>query len=256
MPFTEFERARDAGGLRLVVLGGLPSPWSEAAKAIFDLKGVEYLLVRFDPRDQALQAWTGANNAPVAMFDAEPGRSGWAEILALGERLNDRVSLVPQATEERIQMYGLANDLLGEDGLAWCGRLLVIHEGLVTSGERGFPVRVATYLAPKYGYAAERIPKARARVLGTLQHLTERLTANQRQGSPYLVGGSLSAADIYLTSVLGLLYPLPADVCPMLPAIQRAFETIDPTVRAAVSDVMLAHRKMMFEKHLRLHREP
>jgi glutathione S-transferase len=89
-----------------------------------------------------------------------------------------------------------------------------------------------------------------------LQHLTERLTANQRQGSPYLVGGSLSAADIYLTSVLGLLYPLPADVCPMLPAIQRAFETIDPTVRAAVSDVVLAHRKMMFEKHLQLHREP
>jgi glutathione S-transferase len=255
MHFAELEQARNAKGLRLVVMGGVPSPWSEAAKGIFDIKGIEYLAVRFDPRDPEVKAWTGCHNAPVAMLDGEAARSGWAEILALGERLNHRVSLLPEAPEERVQVYGLSHELLGEGGLAWSGRLLIIHDGLATRGAKGFPERAAAYLGAKYGYAPERIPGARERVLTTLDYLTKKLEANQRRGSAYLVGARVSAADIYLVSVLGLLHPLPADVCPMLPFVRHAFETIDPTVRAAVSEVLLEHRNMMFEKHLQLPRE-
>jgi hypothetical protein len=34
MRFVEFEEARAASGLRLVVAGGVPSPWSQGAMGI------------------------------------------------------------------------------------------------------------------------------------------------------------------------------------------------------------------------------
>lgn len=255
MPFVDPEQARNSKGLRLVVLGGVPSPWSEAAKGVFDIKGIDYVAVRFDPRDQALQAWTGSRNAPAAMLDGEPARSGWGEILALGERLNDELRLVPEAPAERLETYGLCHELLGEGGLAWCARLLVVHDGLVSRGERGLPERAAAYLGAKYGYAPERMPAVRERVLSTLRYMSEKLEANRRRGNLYLTGARPSAADVYLVSTLGVLHPLPPEHCPMLPQVRHAFETIDPAVRAAVSNVLLEHRQLMFAKHLRLPRE-
>ena len=49
----------------------------------------------FRPFAQPVREQTGANNAPVVLFDDEPPRTGWGEILALAERLGGRVSLVP-----------------------------------------------------------------------------------------------------------------------------------------------------------------
>ncbi len=34
------------GGLRMVVVGGVPSPWGEAAKGILHIKGIEWVAVR------------------------------------------------------------------------------------------------------------------------------------------------------------------------------------------------------------------
>ena len=33
-------------GLRMVVVGDVPSPWGEAAKGIFHIKGIEWVAVR------------------------------------------------------------------------------------------------------------------------------------------------------------------------------------------------------------------
>ena len=38
--------------------------------------------------NEALRAWTGRDNAPIAVYEDEPGRDGWAEILDLAERLD------------------------------------------------------------------------------------------------------------------------------------------------------------------------
>ena len=35
-------------GLRLVLVRGLPSPWSQAAKTIFEIKGLDYVAAALD----------------------------------------------------------------------------------------------------------------------------------------------------------------------------------------------------------------
>ena len=65
MRFVDLETAKASSGVRLVMLKGAPSPWSQAAKAIFQVKGVDVLGVWSVPGDQALRAWTGMpNEAP------------------------------------------------------------------------------------------------------------------------------------------------------------------------------------------------
>ena len=45
MRFVDIEEARAAAGLRLVIAGNVPSPWSQAAMGIFDIKGIDYIAV-------------------------------------------------------------------------------------------------------------------------------------------------------------------------------------------------------------------
>ena len=125
MKFVDLEQARSAPGVRLVVVGATPSPWSEAAKGIFVAKGIDGMLVRFLPSDAAVKQWTGFPNAPVLFIDAEPPRANWSEIIEAAERLGGRTSLVPNDADERTRTFGLAHELLGEGGLVWNGRLLV-----------------------------------------------------------------------------------------------------------------------------------
>ena len=61
--FVDLETARSASGLRLIIPGGVPSPWSVAAKAILDVKDIPALIVR-KPRDSEVQQWTGVSNVP------------------------------------------------------------------------------------------------------------------------------------------------------------------------------------------------
>src|SRR5437868_3752312 len=52
LQIADVEMARAARGLRLVMLTDAPSPWSQAAKAIFELKQIPGLLVRMPVRDR------------------------------------------------------------------------------------------------------------------------------------------------------------------------------------------------------------
>ena len=151
MRFVELEEARQASGLRLVIATNVPSPWSQAAMGLFDMKGLGYLAVRYRRSDEEIRRWTGARNVPVVLFDDEPPRTGWAEIVTLGERLGGRMSLVPDDDDGRVRMFGLSHEILGEEGLGWNVRLLVTHASLTTDGRAGWPKPVAEYLAPRYG---------------------------------------------------------------------------------------------------------
>src|SRR5262245_53513254 len=124
---VDVETARQARGLRLVILADVPSPWSQAAKTILEIKKIPTKLARKTGRDTEVQAWTGVVNAPVAVYDDEPPRSGWAEILELAERLQPEPSLIPSDPEQRAWMYGLSHELMGAGGLVWCGRLASIE---------------------------------------------------------------------------------------------------------------------------------
>jgi glutathione S-transferase len=246
MRFVTLDEARSAPGLRLVVTAGVPSPWSETAKSCFDAKGIDYLAVRLTPRDGDTRAWTNRHNAPVAMYDDEPPRSGWAEIVALAERLEERAGLVPRSHDDRVVMWGIAHEILGESGLVWSLRLEAIHQGLTSGGARGFPERAARYLAAKYGYHPSRVEVARDRIRSTLAMLARRLDGGPR----YVVGGALSAADICVATALGVLAPLPHEDCAMLPDFRRAYETWAPEIAAAVAPSLVAHRDFIYRQHL------
>jgi glutathione S-transferase len=250
MRFVELEEARAARGLRLVIAKLVPSPWSQGAMGLFDMKGIDYGAVRFRRTDEDIKRWTGAHNVPVALYDDEPPRTGWAEILELAQRLGGRVSLVPDDAERRVRMFGLAHELLGENGLGWSVRLLLTHAGLETEGREGWPTPVAAYLAPKYGYAADRVDAARARAIGVLQLFDGVLKESRARGHEYLLGASPTALDVYAAVSLHVLAPLSDEQCALPPQLRRAFETLDASVRAAVPDSLLAHRALMFERHL------
>src|SRR5499426_2575422 len=121
--------ARALPGLRLLVLRGAPSPWSMAARAIFDLKRIPHQKVFVAPGDApgALLEWTGQTSFPAAMYGDERPRTGWAEILLLAERLAPEPPLLPADPEERAVVFGIAHEICGELGLAWCRRLLGIE---------------------------------------------------------------------------------------------------------------------------------
>ena len=253
MKFAPLEEARTAFGVRLVVVSGVPSPWAEAAKGIFVAKHIDGLLVRFSPPGDDVKQWTGWHNAPVLMIDNEPPRTHWSEILAVAERLGGGVSLVPADFDERIRMFGYANELLGEGGLSWSNRLLVIHRGLVTEGREGFSLRAAKYLAPKYGYTPERAEAAKVHVLSLPRRFGDLAQASRARGHQYLLGEHLTALDIYAATAVGVLALLPEEQCLGLPAaLRRAFETGAPDVTAAVPVVLREHRDLVYQRHLGL----
>ena len=119
--YISVEDAIPRAGLRMVVVGGVPSPWGEAAKGIFHVKGIEWAAVRLAYDSEALKEWAGQRNGPVAICNDERPRSGWAEILLLAERLAPAPALLPADPAERALAFGLAHELMGEGGLAGSG---------------------------------------------------------------------------------------------------------------------------------------
>jgi glutathione S-transferase len=252
MKFVDLETARSARGLRLIVLAGVPSPWSEAAKGIFRIKGIDFVAVRMQSADDAVQRWTGSRNAPVAIYDDEPPRTGWAEILALAERLDQRVRLLPVDVETRAHVHGFSHEILGENGLLWCARLVTIDASLTSEGARAFPLRSARYLASRYGYAPERISAAQERMFEALGALDRLLAQGHCAGGPYYFGEQLSALDVYSAVAMGILAPLPEELCPMHPAARAGFSWLYDQIRDRLPAGLLEHRDLIYARHLGL----
>jgi hypothetical protein len=93
--YIEFEEARVATGLRMVVVGDIPSPWSVAAMGIFHVKRLPWKAVRLDAQNDAMAAWMKERSGPVAFFEDESPRAGWVQILLLAERLESQPALLP-----------------------------------------------------------------------------------------------------------------------------------------------------------------
>ncbi len=77
-------------------------------------------------------------------------------------------------------MFGLCAVVLAEDGLLWNMRIL-------SDGPLG----------RKYGYSDEASAAAPAKIAEVITLIDTRLKQQAERGSKYLVGDSLSAADIY-----------------------------------------------------------
>lgn len=249
--YVSVDEAIARKGLRMVVVGGVPSPWGEAAKGLFHIKGLDWVAVRLAYDDEKLPAWSGHRNAPVAVYDDEPPLAGWREILMLAERLAPQPALLPADPADREEVLEVSAQLIGEGGLAWTRRLQLVHAGL--NGQPGFPPRVAGYLAKRYGHTPELGPAAGAKVVTLLGALAARLRAQHDAGRPYLIGSTLTAADVYAAAVTGLFAPLPQGDCPGIdPTTHAVFENRDAATAAALDPLIVAHRDRMYQRHLEL----
>jgi glutathione S-transferase len=248
--YVSVEEAIKLGGLRMVVVGNVPSPWEEAAKGFLHIKAIERAAVRLVYDSEPLNDWAGQRSGPVAIYEKERPRAGWAEILLLAERLAPIPSLLPKDPAERALVFGLAHEFCGEAGLGWSRRLELVHAGL--QGADGFPERVAKYLGKKYGYSPEAGAVSGPRVVELLRMMVARLKAQHKRGSRYHVGNSLTAADVYSATFTALLRPLPPQRCEMDGSTSAAFETRDAQTEAALDPILFQHRDMIYADYLEL----
>jgi hypothetical protein len=90
------------------------------------------------------------------------------------------------------------------------------------------------------------------RVAQLLGMLATRLKAQREAGSPYYLGRSLTAVDVYSATFLAMLRPLPPEQCRMDASTRAAFEMGDAQTEAALDPILIEHRDMMYAKHLEL----
>ena len=255
MDYVEPEAARELPGLRLALTTGVPGPWGEAAKALFHVKSLRYIPVRQTATEanDALVAWTGFRNAPQAIYENEPARIGWEEILALAERLAPTPALIPSDGRDRVLMFGLAHEICSEDGLGWNRRHQLLAPMLSVPDAETNPALAGTrVLGDSYGWSAEAAARADARICSILTLFSEQLAAQKAAGREYLVGDALSAVDLYWATFAALLQPLPAEVNPMPDFLRASYGGRTPAVEAALDEALLAHRDKIYERHLPL----
>lgn len=249
MDYITVEEARNMAGLRLVLTRGVPGPWGEAAKAIFRLRNVDYTPVQQiagDPNPELVE-WTRHRNAPIALFDDEPPRVRWLEILDLAERLGRGPSLMPEDRDDRIFMVGLINEIAGERGMAWNARLLMFRAGIEAQGEEA----AGNPMYAEYRYDAAAVEPARLQIESFLDYLARHIREQRDGGSNYLVGNRLTAADVYWAFFSNMLEILPPERCPASDGLKAIWGVLAKSV-AGYDPVVIEQRDRIFADHLTL----
>ncbi len=175
--YIDVEEAKKRTRLRLVVAPGIPGPWGEAIKGICYVKKIPFMLVRFDmgAENKALTAWSAQASVPVMIWNDEFPQSTGNQQLAVAERLAPTPSLIPTDMDDRMRLFGFANELCGGNGFGWCRRLMIVHQTVPTPGIPAENCAFAQYFGTKYGYSSAVRQAAAARVVQILHALGTRL---------------------------------------------------------------------------------
>ncbi len=248
----DIEQARIAGGLRIVTLAVVPSPWGVALKGILHIEKLPHARAShvWGSSTETLKEWTGQDSFPVLAWNDERPRTGWIDQLYLAERLADAPRLIPEKLEDRVVMFGYSHEICGEQGLGWSERLRSVHEALAKPG--GDPAGVSAYLGKKYGYTPEIGERAAGRVVTILTALAKRLEEQRTRGSRFFIGDTLSALDVYWAAFSNALKPLAQELCPMPRIIRELFTTTEPAIIAAMNPILFEHRDFIFRNYFEL----
>ena len=221
-----------------------------SARAIFDHHGVAYTAVEQTGAgaNEDLRDWTRHRNAPVAVFNDEPPRTGWLDILNLAERLGAGPSLIPTERDTRMAMIGHINELIGEHGLIWQMRLLMLGLG---GPERAAKEAARNPMYADYGYTETARDEAPARIAGILDRFTRHAAGQQKRGSPYLFGDRLSAADLYWAYFSLIFATLPDALCPMPEPLRKSYDYSSAAI-GGCAELLINQRDFIFEQHLEL----
>jgi hypothetical protein len=263
--YVPIREARTMTGLRVVLSAfTIPGPWHEACKGILHVKGLDYIAVRTSNEDSSdalagmedsqseLFDWTSQSSAPVMVWNDERPRSLWSDQLYLAERLNPEPRLIPSDAEQRVRMFGLANELMGENGLVFNKRHLMVAGPLDSLPEDSPDRAFWKFLGEKYNYDSAVAAAAAERIAGIVEMMAKQLAAQHRLGSQYLIGDSLSALDIYWSTSCGILQPMDSERCPMSNNFRGPYGNEDPGIGAALSAELVAHRDFIYKTHLQL----
>ena len=249
LQYRGFSEIVDHPGLRIVLVQGMPSPWGQAAKTIFEIKGLDYVAAAWPPGEPNadIVAWGGDTSAPIVAWAKEKPINRWIDILYLAERLAPKPSLIPADATQRALMIGLSHEICGQMGIGWNRRLQLFAPAYAS----GSPPANISRMGSKYGYNENDAKAAGARIAESLKALTTQLKSQYARGVHYFVGDSVSALDIYWTAFANLLDPLPKEQCPMPEAWRPGFVVSDPVVRSALDPLLLEHRSRIFREHFR-----
>jgi glutathione S-transferase len=251
--YVDIEQAVTMSGLRVVLPRGIPGPWAEAVKGILYVKKLPFTRVRHDRTDYAqLIRWTAQSSAPVMVYNDERPRSVWNDQLFLAERLQPQPALIPSIVEDRILMFGLSNELCGENGFGWSRRLMLIHAAGTDPGATEEARKGMLAFGSKYGYSPAGAAAAPAKAAQVLSALAAQLESQRSRGSRFFIGDGLSALDIYWAVFAALIEPLPENLCQMVPEFRQRYNCDDPLVRAATTPELLAHRDFIYREYLEL----
>jgi glutathione S-transferase len=250
MEYVEPSVARTLPGLRLALTVGVPAPYSMSARSVLDLRGVDYVPVAQQPaaENAELLDWTGHRNAPIAVYNNEAPRAGWLEILNLAQRLGSGPELVPENIKERMQMVALTNELIGENGLVWNMRIIMLG---LAGPERAAEAARSNPMYAQYGYSEAARAQALAKSQAILAYFTDHVRSQQAAGSHYLIGSSLSALDVYWAYFSQLLRTLSDDECPMPRGLRKSYE-MGADVLGECDPALIEQRDFIFANHLKL----
>lgn len=249
LQYRRFKEIIDHPGLRIVLVQGMPSPWGQAAKTMFEIKGLDYVAAPWlggEPNADIV-AWSGAASAPIVAWAQEKPIDRWIDILYLAERLAPKPALIPTDATQRALMIGLSHEICGEMGIGWNRRLQMFAPAYAS----GSPPPGISRMGSKYGYRENDAKAAGERTAASLTVLATQLKSQYARGARYFVGDALSALDIYWTSFANLLDPLPKEQCPMPEDWRPSFVITDPVIKAALDPLLLEHRSRIFREYFR-----
>jgi hypothetical protein len=215
-------------------------------------EGASELTMGMSGTQSELVEWTGQSSAPVVAWNDERPRSSWLDQLNLAERLAPEPPLIPADVDERARMFGLANELLGENGMVWVKRLLMVDAPLKSLAADDPQRAFWTFMGQKYGYSPAAADRAAQRIEAIVTAFAKQLSSQQARGKRYLVGDRLSALDIYWAACCAILDPMPADRCPMADGFRGVYGNTDPRIDKALTRELRAHRDFIYDEHLEM----
>jgi glutathione S-transferase len=251
--YLEVEEAFDLPGLRVVLTPTVPGPFSESAKGILHVKKLPYIKVRQHilGDNPGMVRWCGQTSAPVAIWNHEPPRSTWIEQLFLFERLGPEPRLIPADFDLRVLMFGLANEINGENGFTWNRRHIMVRD-FTRPGIDAQTSAIYKKLGEKYWYSDSAAAAAPGRCAEVMVRLNAQLERQRSLNSRYFIGHSLSALDIYWACVAAMLEPLPDALCPFPEQFRSVYTNTDHVLRAATTGLLMAHRDYIYQRYLEL----
>lgn len=199
-------------GVRYTAVPECPAPISEPLKQVLWVKRIPAARVPH-PADPSigltflsdvegsalLRGATAQTSWPVLFCDDERPRTAWIEQLELAESRGAPGSprLIPADPADHATMIGYIHLIMGERGLFFDGRLIHVAQR-------------STAFAEKYSHPGDAAI-AEQTVLDLLGFFDRALQDQKARGSKYLVGDTLSAADLYwaLGSMLCIHPPQP-----------------------------------------------